>query len=376
MPTVSEIVSALDRWAPEAQAADWDRVGLQVGDPDAEVTRVLVALDLTPEVVDEAAATGAGMIVTHHPLLFKPLARLAPTDFVSALAYRLAREGIAYAAVHTNLDALRGGVSFALAELLGLREVATLAPEAGVLKKLVVFAPRTHAGGVRRALAEAGAGGIGDYRDCSFSASGEGRFRPTGAAQPHVGARGEVHVEPEERIEVLVERWALGRAVRAMEAAHPYEEVAYDVYAVEQSARTIGYGAVGTLAQPLALDAFLAHTADALEADALRYTAPPEATVSRVAVCGGSGMSFLPAALRAGADAYVTADVTYHRFFEPMDASGRPRLALIDAGHYETEWVTERLIADHLAGAFGGLDVARTAHRTSPVQTFARRASG
>ena len=157
-----------------------------------------------------------------------------------------------------------------------------------------------------------------------------------------------------------------------MQAAHPYEEVAYDVYALENAHRTVGYGAVGSLAAPMSLDAFLAHVARQLGAESLRYAAEPGATIQRVAVCGGSGMSFFGAALASGADAYVTADVTYHRFFEPMDVSGRQRLALIDAGHYETEWITEQLIADRLAAAFGGLDVARTEHRTSPMRTFAR----
>ena len=368
--TVRDIIAALDRWAPEAQAADFDRVGLQVGDPSREVTRVIVALDLTPEVVDEAVETGAEMIVTHHPLLFKPLAWLTPTDFVSALAFRLAEAGIAYAAIHTNLDALRGGVSFGLAALLGLHNVTTLAPERGMLNKLVVFAPRTHAEAVRQSIARAGGGQIGDYRDCSFSAPGTGRFRATEGTDPHVGAQGEVHAEPEERIEALVERWALGRVVRAMEAAHPYEEVAYDVYAVENAHRTVGYGALGTLAEPMPLQDFLAHTAARLGAEAIRYSASPDATVSRVAVCGGSGMTFFGAALRSGADAYVTADVTYHRFFDPMDTEGHARIALIDAGHYETEWISERLIADRLAGEFSGLAVSRTRHRTSPMQTF------
>ncbi|MEM1057119.1 MAG: Nif3-like dinuclear metal center hexameric protein [Bacteroidota bacterium] len=370
MPTVRDITAALDRWAPEAQKADFDRVGLQVGDPSREVTRVLVALDLTPAVVDEAVETGAEMIVTHHPLIFQPLARLTPTDFVSGLAFRLAQESIAYAAIHTNLDAQPGGVSFALAKLLGVREATTLAPESGMLKKLVVFTPRPHAEAVRRAMAEAGAGQIGDYRDCSFSSEGTGRFRPTEGTDPHVGTIGEVHAEPEERIEVLVESWALGRVIRAMEAAHPYEEVAYDVYPVEQSHRTVGYGAVGTLDEPLGLDAFLAHVADRLGSGSLRYTAEADAVVSRVAVCGGSGMSFFKSALASGADAYVTADVTYHRFFEPLAPSGRARIALIDAGHYETEWITEQLIVDHLATEFHALEVGRTTHRTSPMQTF------
>ena len=370
MPTVRDIVAALDRWAPEAQAADFDRVGLQVGDPSREVTRVLVALDLTPEVVDEAVETGAQMIVTHHPLIFKPLARLTPTDSVSALAFRLAQENVAYAAIHTNLDALRGGVSFALAELLGVRDAQILAPEKGMLRKLVVFAPRTHAESVRRAMAEAGAGQIGDYRDCSFSAEGTGRFRPTEGTRPHVGTQGEVHAEPEERIEVIVETWALARVVRAMQAAHPYEEVATDVYALENAHRTVGYGAVGELEAPMPLGAFLAHVARQLGSEALRYSAEPDATIRRVAVCGGSGMSFFKAALASGADAYVTADVTYHRFFEPMDEAGRARIALVDAGHYETEWVAERLITARLADEFGGLSVARSRHRTSPMRTF------
>ncbi len=370
MTTAADIAAALDRWAPEAQSADWDNVGLQVGDPSREVTRVITALDLTPEVIDEAVASGAEMIVTHHPLIFKPLKTLVPDAFVPALAFRLAQENIAFAAAHTNLDAQHGGVSFALAALLGLEDVTTLAPEAGHLRKLVVFAPQTHASGVRDAMTAAGAGQIGAYRDCSFSASGEGRFRATEGATPHVGARGEIHTEPEDRIEVLVERWNLSAVVGAMQAAHPYEEVAYDVYAVEQRSRTIGYGAVGMLPEPLALGAFLARVARGTEAEVLRYSASPEAVISRVAVCGGSGMSFFKAALGAGADAYVTGDITYHRFFEPFGARGRSRIALIDAGHYETEWVTERLLADHLSDAFPDLAVSRTRTRTSPVQTF------
>ncbi|MEM6327637.1 MAG: Nif3-like dinuclear metal center hexameric protein [Bacteroidota bacterium] len=372
MPTVGDIAAALDRWAPEAQAADFDRVGLQVGNPSREVTRVLVALDITPAVVDDAVETGAEMIVTHHPLLFKPLARLTPADIVSALAFRLASEGIAYAAIHTNLDAQPGGVSFALADLLGLEDVTVLAPERGMLRKLVVFAPQSHAEAVRRAMAEAGAGHIGDYTNCSFSSDGTGRFRPGAGADPHVGHRGGVHAEPEERIEVLVERWALGRVIGAMEAAHPYEEVAFDVYAVENTHRTIGYGAVGALPETLRLGAFLDQVAKRLGAESLRYAAEADATISRVAVCGGSGMSFFGAALASGADAYVTADVTYHRFFEPMDRTGRHRLALIDAGHYETEWITERLIVDRLSAEFEGVTVERTRHRTSPMRTFVR----
>ncbi|WP_412063216.1 Nif3-like dinuclear metal center hexameric protein [Rubrivirga sp. IMCC45206] len=374
--TVSDVLAVLDAWAPQGQKADFDRVGLQVGDPVAEVDRVLVALDLTPAVVDEAAATGAGLIVTHHPLIFKPVARATATDPVGSLVWRLARAGVSYAAIHTNLDAAHGGVSFALAKQLGVQDPEILAPLDGVMRKLVVFAPRAASDAIRAALAQAGAGEIGDYSGCSFSAEGTGRFLPEPGASPSVGTVGAAEAVEEVRIEAVVPEWAVRDAVRAVATAHPYDEPAIDVYAVENRTTRQGYGAVGTLAAPESLAAFLARVRDALGAGALRYVGDDGQTVERVAVCGGSGLSFLPAALAAGADAYVTADVTYHRFFEALDPEGAPRLALVDAGHYETEAVTERLIADHLRAALPGLAVDVTRHRTSPMRTFVGRTGG
>ncbi len=368
--TVSDVLDHLHAWAPPGQKADFDRVGLQVGDPGAEVTRVLVALDLTPAVVDEAAETGAGLIVTHHPLLFKPAGHVTATHPVGSLVWRLARAGVSYAAIHTNLDAARGGVSFALAEQLGIRDAQILAPLDGVMKKVVVFAPATAADAIRQALASAGAGEIGDYAACSFTVSGTGRFVPEAGATPAVGTVGEAEAVEEVRIEAVVPSWAVGAVRSAVASAHPYEEPAVDVYPLDGAATRQGYGAVGTLEAPEALPAFLARVRDALGAGALRYVGDDTMTVQRVAVCGGSGLSFLPAALRARADAYVTADITYHRFFEALDPEGTPRLALVDAGHYETEAITERLIADRLADAFPALDVAVTQHRTSPMRTF------
>ncbi|MEM1117698.1 MAG: Nif3-like dinuclear metal center hexameric protein, partial [Bacteroidota bacterium] len=338
MTVVADVLRTLHAWAPPGSKADFDRVGLQVGDPAASVSRILVALDVTPAVVDEAAEMGAELIVTHHPLLFQPTASVTADDPVGALVWRLGRAGVSYAAVHTNLDAALGGVSFALAEQLGVRDTEILAPLDGVMQKVVVFAPEAAGDAVRAALAEAGAGQIGAYDGCSFSASGTGRFTPTEAASPAIGSAG----GPEEsvaevRIEAVVPSWAVGGVRRAVQEAHPYEEPAVDVYPVEGTATRHGYGAVGALDESVPLSAFLARVADRLGAGALRYVGDPEAEVRRVAVCGGSGMSFLTAAIRAGADAYVTADVTYHRFFEAVDTEGRPRIALVDAGHYETE---------------------------------------
>ncbi len=369
--TVADVLATIHAWAPSGQKADFDRVGLQVGDPAAVVDRVLVALDLTPAVVDEAAETGAGLIVTHHPLLFKPVGRATADDPVGALVWRLGRAGVSYAAVHTNLDAAHGGVSFALAEQLGVRETEILAPLDGVMRKVAVFVPHDAADAVRTAMASAGAGEIGDYAACSFSAPGTGRFRPGDGAAPAVGEVGRDETVDEVRIEAVVPAWAVAAVRRAVAAVHPYREPAVDVVALEGRATRQGYGVVGRLDAPEPLPAFLARVRDALGAGALRYVGDDGQTVERVAVCGGAGLSFLRDAVRTGADAYVTSDVTYHRFFEALDTAGHPRIALVDAGHYETEAVTERLIADHLRRAHPGLTVDVTRHRTSPMRTFA-----
>ncbi|MDT0633263.1 Nif3-like dinuclear metal center hexameric protein [Rubrivirga sp. S365] len=371
MPTVRDIVSVLDAWAPPGSAADFDRVGLQVGAPDAEVSRVLVALDLTPAVVDEAAAGGAELVVTHHPLLFKPLGRVTEGDAVGGLAWRLVRAGVSYYALHTNLDAAWGGVSFALAETLGVEDPEVLAPLDGVMRKVVVFAPTDAADAVRAALDAGGAGAIGAYSGASFSTGGVGRFTPGPDARPAIGtAGGAEEAVNEVRIEAVVPSWGVGRVLKAVTAAHPYEEPAVDVFEVQTPATRHGYGVVGRLPAPEPLPAFLARVAERLGAGALRYVGDDAATVERVAVCGGSGLSFLGAALASGADAYVTADVTYHRWFEALGPNGAPRIALVDAGHYETEAMTEGLVARHLRAALPALDVATTRHRTSPMKTF------
>jgi dinuclear metal center YbgI/SA1388 family protein len=373
MTSIRKITAALESWAPPASKLDYDNVGLQVGDASREVDRVLVALDLTPAVIEDAEKTGAGLIVTHHPLLFRPLKRVASDDPPGALALRLAEARIAYYAIHTNLDAAPGGVSFALAEQIGLRDIRFLQPLEGKLVKLATFVPAGHAAGVRQALAAAGAGRIGDYEECAFELAGTGHFRPGEGASPFIGSAGGGHEAVNEiRIEVEVPRWDLGRVLRALREAHPYEEVAYDVFPVEQPASRFGMGAIGSLEAPEPMARFLERVASRLDSASLRYAGRRDAMIGRVAVCGGSGGSLIRDAARAGADAFVTADLTYHRFFETMDASGEPGMALVDAGHYETEAVTEDLLISYLRDRFPDVAFERTRHRTSPMQTFAR----
>jgi dinuclear metal center YbgI/SA1388 family protein len=373
MPTISDVADALEMWAPPGSAQDYDNVGLQVGDAARAVERGLVALDMTPGVLGEAKETGAQLVVTHHPLLFRPLDQLtAGGGFPNALALRLAEAGIALYAAHTNLDAAPGGVSFALAEQLGLEDVGFLDGMGGALRKLVVFVPREHARPVHRAMADAGAGRIGDYEACAFAGRGTGFFRPGAEADPFTDTpEGALEEADEVRLEVQTERWHLPAVRAAMTEAHPYEEVAHDVYPVEGTTTQAGLGAVGTLPEAEPLSQFLERAAGALDAESLRYAGAPEARVERVAVCGGAGSDFVGKARAAGADAYVTADVTYHEFFEVLSAEdGTAQMAFIDAGHYETEAVTEHLLRDVLAERFPEAGWRVSQERTSPVRTF------
>jgi dinuclear metal center YbgI/SA1388 family protein len=371
MPTIRDIADALEQWAPPGSAQSYDNVGLQVGDASRSVERAVLALDCTPAVVEEAERQGAELIITHHPLLFQPLSAVTTDDYESAVALRLAEAGIALYSAHTNLDAAPGGVSFALAKRLGLTDVGFLDGFDETLYKLATFVPADHFDAVRSALADAGAGRIGDYEACAFAHEGTGFFRPGDAANPHIGtAGGDLESADEVKLEVEVARWDLGGVLGALQDAHPYEEVAYDVYPVQQKNSRAGLGAVGRLASPESLSDFLGRVADRLDAGSLRYAGPDEATVERVAVCGGAGSDFVGQALAAGADAYVTADVKYHEFFEALGPDGVPQLAFIDAGHYETEALTEALLRDWLADRFNDVDWQRTGVRTSPMQTF------
>lgn len=371
MPSINTITSTLESWAPRGMQQTYDNVGLQVGDPDAVVDTAVIALDLTPAIADEAIAQNAQLIITHHPLIFRPLKSVTTRDWHGSLILKLAQAGIALYCIHTNLDAAKGGVSFALAQQLGLRDIGFLKPMDNTLVKLVSFVPRTHTSGVRAALADAGAGRIGEYDACAFVGTGTGYFKPGENTAPHTGtAGGGITSADENRIEVEVQRWDLPRVLRALHQAHPYEEVAYDVYPLENAGTRTGMGAIGNLSDAEPLDAFLQRVSSALSTSSLRFVGDASASIQRVAVCGGSGSDLTDAALRAGADAFLTADITYHRFFDVLDTAGEPRMALIDAMHYETEACTESLLQNWLNEKFPDVNWHKTSLRTSPVQAF------
>ncbi|MGB2867513.1 MAG: Nif3-like dinuclear metal center hexameric protein [Bacteroidota bacterium] len=340
---IADIEQILESWAPRWIAWERDNVGLQVGDRSKTVRKVLVALDITEKIISEAAVRGANLIVSHHPLLFRPPSAISAADPVGKLVLSLAEKKIALYSAHTNLDFTKEGVSFSLARKLGLADVKFLAPLKDLLAKIVVFVPEEHRERVTNAMVKAGAGVIGDYSLCSFRISGTGTFRGSANSSPVIGQPEKLEEATEVRLEMIVPRAQVRETVEAMKRVHPYEEVAYDVYRVENPSANYGAGAIGSLSQPVTLEAFLKRAKRILDAESLRYAGNARTKVRRVAVCGGSGSELIHDAARAGADVFLTADIRYHAY-HGID----PRMAVVDAGHWETEHVVLDVVARRL----------------------------
>jgi len=341
--TVGEVAAIIEQWAPGAIAWEKDNVGLQVGDSNAHVRGILVSLDITGRVVAEAKRKGFNLLISHHPLLFRPL-RSITTGSDQARCLRLLLEnGMNAYAAHTNLDFARGGTSFALARTLGLNQVDFLRKPYQIGKKIVSYVPAEDVDRISSAMAEAGAGRIGNYEHCSFRTRGTGTFRGTRDSKPSVGRKMKMQHIEEVRLEMMVDQWNADRVVAALRGAHPYEEVAYEIYPTENKSNDYGQGVVGQLKRPIRLKTFLALVKKRLGVKALRYTGELQQDVSRVALCGGSGSDLLDEAIRQDADVFVTADVRYHAFQEAVS-----RIALVDAGHYETEYPVVRALAGKL----------------------------
>jgi len=338
---IKEIVKLITDEAALSLQESYDNSGLLIGDETAEVERVLLAVDVTEEVVEEAVSKKCGLIIAHHPLIFKGLKSINPKNPVERIAIKAIQNNIAIAAMHTNLDNYQFGVNAKLAAVLGLKNLEILSPIKAGLRKLIVFVPQHHAEKVRKALFDAGAGAIGAYDSCSFNTPGTGTFRPRENANPFVGERGKLHQVAEVKVETVVPAHRLAQVLSAMTAAHPYEEVAYDVFPLENTNSTAGAGMLGELEDPLSEQAFLGMISSKLGSPAMRHTAFTNKKIKKVALCGGSGVFLLTNAKAARADAFVTGDMKYHDFFE---ADGK--LLMVDAGHYETEQFTKELMAD------------------------------
>ncbi|MGE7919470.1 Nif3-like dinuclear metal center hexameric protein [Viridibacillus sp. NPDC093762] len=327
-----EIIQLFESWSPKKLAAmDNDPIGLHVGNLNKPVTKVLVTLDVNEVVVDEAISAGCELIIAHHPPIFRKLSTLRTDTPQGQLFEKLIKNDIAVYAAHTNLDVAEGGVNDLLAEALGLQNYEVLVPTySEQMIKLAIFVPVEHADQLRETLAKAGAGQIGNYDSCSYTMQGEGRFRALAGATPFTGEVGELHVEQEVKIEVVVPKSIKNKVLRAMLNSHPYEEPAYDVIPLETAAKEMGLGRIGKLPSSMTLKQFAEHVKVSLQVPAVRVVGNLTSTVSKIAVLGGDGNKYIHAAKRAGADVYVTGDMYFH-VAQDAEAIG---LQIVDPGHH------------------------------------------
>jgi len=362
---LSLLTDYLESLAPLAYQEDYDNAGLIVGKADQEIYQALISLDCTEAVVDEAIANNCQVIISHHPIVFKGLKKFNGKTYVERVVEKAIRSHIAIYAIHTNLDNVVNGVNARIADVLGLINTRILAPKQHLLKKLVTYVPVAQAGQVRNALFHAGAGNIGNYSEVSFNAEGTGTFKANDDANPFVGEPGIRHNEDEIRVEVIYPAVLESKILMALILAHPYEEVAYDLYALTNQDQQVGSGMIGELDIPLNEEAFLSVVKEKMRAHVIRHTAFTGKHVKRVAVCGGAGGFLLKQAIAAGADIFITADYKYHEFF---DAEGK--ILIADIGHFESEQFTQQLLYEIIRKKFTTFAVRLTEINTNPVKYY------
>jgi dinuclear metal center YbgI/SA1388 family protein len=363
---IAEIVSFLESLAHPSLQEHYDNAGLLTGDPAWNCSGVIVSLDATEKVIKEAKEKNCNLIVAHHPIIFGALKKINGKNYAERAVISAIKNDIAIYAIHTNLDNIIGGVNGKIAEMLGLQNISVLAARENTLKKLFTFVPADKAEQVRSAIFNAGGGYIGNYSECSFNAEGTGTFKAGAGSNPYVGKEGERHYENEIKIEAVFPAWLQDDLIKAMKDAHPYEEPAYDVLNLSNTHSGTGSGVIGRLNAPMDEAAFLSHVKKIFKVPVIRHTTLRNNNkINTVAVCGGAGSFLVLKALAAGADAYITADMKYHEFFDSDN-----RMLIADVGHFESEQFTINLLTEVLEQKFPTFAVLKTGITTNPVHYF------
>jgi len=362
---IAEIISFLEELAHPSLQESYDNSGLITGNAGWNCSGIIISLDATEEVVNEAISKKCNLIVAHHPIVFSGLKKINGKNYVEKTVIAAIKNDIAIYAIHTNLDNVLHGVNGKMAELLGLTNCSVLSPKNNMLKKLFTFVPAAQAEQVRNAIFEAGAGHIGNYSEVSFNAPGFGTFKAGDGANPFVGKLGERHSEEEIKMEIIFPAFLENGIISAIKAVHPYEEVAYDCVSLSNQNSGIGSGLIGDLKDEIDEAGFLKLVGQIFKTPVIRHTELRGKKVKKVAVCGGAGSFLVGAAIVAGADFYITADMKYHEFF---DANGR--IVIADIGHYESEQYTIDLLKEVLEQKFPTFAVLKTGVATNPVRYF------
>ena len=362
---ISEVIQHLESIAPPVFQESYDNAGLITGNSDGQCSGILICLDATEEVIDEATKKNCNLVIAHHPILFRGLKRITGADYVQKALIKAIRNDIALYAIHTNLDNVLHGVSGKMAKILGLENTEVLSSKENTLEKLYTFVPIENADQVRQSIFNAGGGNIGKYAECSFNAEGTGTFTALPGADPHIGKIGKPESAKEIKIEVIFPSYLRSQVIRAMLQSHPYEEVAYDVISLENQYPQVGSGAIGNLSRPMEEKWFLDYLKEKFNLPLIRHTRLLGKAVSRIALCGGAGSFLISKALAARADIYITGDVKYHEFFDAND-----RMVIADIGHFESEQFTIDLLHQILEEKFPTFAVLKSGTQTNPVNYY------
>jgi dinuclear metal center YbgI/SA1388 family protein len=361
--TIKELYQYIESEVPLSYQESYDNSGLLVGNPDTEVEGILISIDVTEKIIEEAILKKCNFILAHHPLIFGGLKKLTGKNATERCVIKAIQNNIAVYACHTNLDKMSNGVSARMAQKLNLQNCRILSTEENRLLKLVTFVPDAYAEQVRQALFLAGAGTIGAYDNCSFNLNGQGTFRAMAGANPFVGEEGKIHTEKETRIEVILKKEIRDAVISALLDIHPYEEPVYDIYKLENSFTGAGTGIIGELEMPEKDEIlFLKKIKTIFESPCIRYTDILHKPIRKVALCGGSGHDLLPLAIKNGADIFISADFKYHQFFD-----AEKKLIIADIGHFESEQFTKEIFFELLSKKTPNFAIHFADNKTNPI---------
>lgn len=363
MPTIQQITQAIESVAPTMYQESYDNAGLLTGNSRAICTGVLLSLDATEQVIDEAIEKGCNLVISHHPIIFKGLKSITGKNYVERSIIKAIKNDIALYACHTNLDNMHNGVNAKICEKIGLKNIRVLAPKNSTLLHLTTFVPAEQLSDVSQALFDAGAGKIGNYDLCSFTVEGKGSFRGNEISNPTSGEKGELEIADEMRLEVILQKHIRSAVLQALKNAHPYEEVAYYLQEIVNDNQEIGSGMIGELPEEMEAKAFLTSLKEKMNTFIIKHTSIKNFTkVKKIAVCGGVGSFLLPKAISAGADVFVSSDFKYHEFF---DADGK--IIIADIGHFESEQFTNEIFAEIINKNFTTFAVHFSKIKTNPI---------
>lgn len=365
MPLLKDIIGTIENFAPTALQETYDNCGLLYGNEEWDISSALLTLDCTEEIVDEAIALKAGLIIAHHPILFAGIKSLTGKNYVEKTLLKAIKNDIAIYAAHTNMDNILLGVNKKIADTLLLTGTKILASKKQTLKQLYVYVPMSHSDKVQEALWEAGAGNIGNYSHCSYNIHGEGTFMPLESANPFLGEKDKLQKEKETKIEVVFPYFLQSKVIAALKKAHPYEEIAYGVINLENNISHIGSGIIGELENEMEISDFLSFLKEKMHLHCIKHTQLIKKTIKKIAICGGSGSFLISNAIQAKADIYITADIKYHQFFDAED-----NIIIADIGHYESEQFTPEIFLEILSKKFPTFALHLSKKNTNPINYF------